>query len=53
MEVEGVIAHTPSSSAFVTCVSNLVSLTLDARLVNMVLANSAVLNINIYKVRVV
>ena len=48
MEVEGVVAHAPRGRALVGGIRHLVGLALNARLVNVVLANGAVLNGNIY-----
>ena len=48
VEVEGVVASAPSSSAFVLCICDLVGLTVDAGLHDVVLANSTVINCDVY-----
>lgn len=47
VEVEGVIASTPGSSALVTGVSDLVSLAVDTSLHDVVLANGTIVNVNV------
>ena len=47
MEVEGVIAHTPSLVALLLRVRHLVRLAVHTRLHNMVPANSTVVNVNV------
>jgi len=47
MEVEGVVANTPSSRALVLHIGDLIGLTVNARLHDMILANGTVVYVNI------
>ena len=50
VEVEGVVAHAPRSRALFVGVGHLVGLALDARLVDVVLADGAVLHGHVYTI---